>query len=317
MTAVFHPPRVAIVGAGFVGSTFAYALMLSGLTSEIVLIDADKNRAEGEAMDLNHGSSFVPPVKIWEGDYSDCKDADIVAISAGAAQKPDEKRLELVHRNFDVFKNIVPMITAHNKNCVLLIATNPVDVMTYVALRLSGFPANRVIGSGTILDTSRLRFVLGEHLNIDPRNIHAYIIGEHGDSEVPVWSLANVAGTLLQQFCLESQVTCDTALLDSLFNRVKNAAYEIIERKGRTYYAIGLGLTRIVESILRNENAILTVSSLLQDYYGVNDICLSVPSIVNREGIKTTLKIPLSTSELESFRTSASVLKEIASSLNL
>ncbi len=317
MTTVFHPPKVVVVGAGFVGSTFAYGLMISGLASEIVLIDADKKRAEGEAMDLNHGSSFVPPVKIWAGDYADCKDADIVAISAGAAQKPDEKRLELVHRNFEVFKNIVPMITAYNKNCILLIATNPVDIMTYAALKLSGFPANRVIGSGTILDTSRLRFVLAEHLNIDPRNVHAYIVGEHGDSEVPVWSLANVAGTPLQQFCLESQTVCDTALLNSLFNRVKNAAYEIIERKGRTYYAIGLGLTRIVESILRNENAILTVSSLLQDYYGVNDICLSVPSIVNREGLKTTLKIPLNTKELESFQKSASILKEIASSLNI
>lgn len=317
MAAGFHPPKVAVVGTGFVGSTFAYALMLSGLASEIVLVDADKMRAEGEAMDLNHGSSFVPPVKIWAGDYSDCKDADIVVISAGVAQKPDEKRLELVHRNFEIFRDIVPKITAHNKNCILLIATNPVDIMTYAALKLSGLPANRVIGSGTILDTSRFRFVLGEHLNIDPRNVHAYIIGEHGDSEVPIWSLANVAGTPLQQFCLESQTTCDTALLDGLFSRVKNAAYEIIERKGRTYYAIGLGLTRIVESVLRNENAILTISSLLQDYYGVNDICLSVPSIVNREGVKATLKIPLNTGELESFRASASILKEIASSLNM
>lgn len=317
VTGGFHPPKVAVVGTGFVGSTFAYALMMSGLASEIVLIDADNKRAEGEAMDLNHGSSFVAPVRIWAGDYTDCKDADIVAISAGAAQKPDEKRLELVHRNFEVFRNVVPMIAAHNKNCILLIATNPVDIMTYAAWKLSGFPPNRVIGSGTILDTSRLRFVLGEHLNIDPRNVHAYIIGEHGDSEVPVWSLANVAGTPLQQFCLESQVTCDRTLLDNLFNRVKNAAYEIIERKGRTYYAIGLGLTRIAESILRNENAILTVSSLLHDYYGLSGICLSVPSIVNREGVKTTLKVPLNTNELESFHKSASVLREIASSLNL
>ena len=313
----FHPPKVAVIGTGFVGSTFAYTLMARGIVSEIVLIDIDKKRAEGEAMDLNHGLSFVRPVRIWAGDYAECKDADIIAISAGAAQKPDEKRLELVHRNFEVFKDIVPKITRYNRNGILLIATNPVDIMTYVTLKLSGFPASRVIGSGTILDTSRLRYVLGEHLNIDPRNVHAYIIGEHGDSEVPVWSLANVAGTPLKQFCLERGTKCDRLLLDSLFERVKNAAYEIIERKGRTYYAIGLGLARIVESILRDENAILTVSSLLQNYYNVSDICLSVPSIVNREGIKATLKLPLSTSELESFRKSASTLKEIANKLEI
>lgn len=313
----FRPPKVAVVGVGFVGSTFAYTLMARGLASEIVLIDIDKKRAEGEAMDLNHGLSFVRPVKIWAGDYADCKDADIIVISAGAAQKPDEKRLELVQRNFGVFKDIVPKITKHNRNGIFLIATNPVDIMTYATLKLSGFPANRVIGSGTILDTSRLRYVLGEHLSIDPRNVHAYIIGEHGDSEVPVWSLANVAGTPLMEFCKERRVKCDSRQLNSLFERVRNAAYEIIERKGRTYYAIGLGLTRIVESILRNENAILTVSSLSGNYYGVSDICLSVPSIVNSQGIKSVLKLPLNKAELKSFQKSASILKEIANSLKI
>ncbi len=313
----FHPPKIAIVGTGFVGSTFAYTLMTRGIASEIVLIDKDEKRAEGEAMDLNHGLSFVRPVKMWAGDFRDCKDADIIVISAGAAQKPDEKRLELVERNFEIFKEIVPNITRYNRTAIFLIATNPVDIMTYATLKLSGFPANRVIGSGTILDTSRLRYVLAEHLNIDPRNVHAYVIGEHGDSEVPVWSLANVAGTSLKQFCLEREAKCDTELFESLFEKVKNAAYEIIERKGRTYYAIGLGLTRIVESILRDENAILTVSSLLQDYYDANGICLSVPSIVNREGIKTALKLPLNDSELESFRKSARILKEIANTLKI
>jgi len=313
----FHPPKVAVIGTGFVGSTFAYTLTIRGTVSEIVLIDIDKKRAEGEAMDLNHGLSFVQPVKIWAGDYPDCKDADIIVIAAGAAQKPDEKRLDLVQRNFEVFKAIVPNIIRYNQNGILLIATNPVDIMTYAALKLSGFPANRVIGSGTILDTSRLRYVLGEHLNIDPRNVHAYIIGEHGDSEVPVWSLANVAGTPLKEFCLERGEKFDSGHLNTLFERVKNAAYEIIERKGRTYYAIGLGLTRIVESILRDENAILTVSSLLQDYYGVRGICLSVPSIVNHEGIRGVLRLPLNKDELESFRKSASTLKEIADRLKI
>lgn len=313
----FHPPKIAVVGTGFVGSTFAYTLMTRGLASEIVLIDQDKKRAEGEAMDLNHGLSFVRPVKIWAGDYGDCKDADIIVISAGAAQKPDEKRLHLVQRNFEVFKEIVPAITRYNRHGIFLIATNPVDILTYITLKLSKFPQNRVIGSGTILDTSRLRYVLGEHLSIDPRNVHAYIIGEHGDSEVPVWSLANVAGTPLRQYCLERGTKCDTKLFSALFQRVKNAAYEIIERKGRTYYAIGLGLTRIVESILRDENAILTVSSLMKDYYGVSDICLSVPSIVNRDGIKTTLKLPLSKNELVNFRKSAATLRKIADTLKV
>lgn len=313
----FHPPKVAVVGAGFVGATFAYTLMTQGLVSEIVVIDVDTKKAEGEAMDLNHGLSFAQPAKIWAGDYSDCKDADIIMISAGVAQKPDEKRLELVHRNFEIFKEIVSQITHYNNNGILLITTNPVDILTYAALKLSGFPANRVIGSGTILDTSRFRYVLGEHLGVDPRNVHAYIIGEHGDSEVPVWSLANVAGTPLKQFCVERGAKCDEFLLDSLFERVKNAAYEIIERKGRTYYAIGLGLTRIVEAILRDENAILTVSGLLQDYYGVSGVCLSVPSIVNREGVKVSLKLPLSQGEIEGFQKSASLLKGIAQSLGI
>ncbi len=313
----FHAPKVAVVGTGFVGATFAYALMIHGLASEIVLLDADKNRAEGEAMDLNHGLSFVSPVKIFDGEYSDCKDADIIVVCAGAAQRPDEKRLELVHRNFEVFKDVIPQITRYNQDGILLVATNPVDILTYAALKLSCFPPSRVIGSGTILDTSRLRYILGEHLSIDPRNVHAYIVGEHGDSEVPVWSLANAAGTPLRDFCLKRGEEYDEAHLNSLFERVKNAAYEIIERKGRTYYAIGLGLTRIVEAILRDENAILTVSSLLSDYYGVSDICLSVPSVVNRQGIKTTLKLPLNDAELESFRKSVSILKEIAGSLKI
>lgn len=312
-----HLPKVAVIGTGFVGSTFAYTLMMHGLVSEILLIDIDRKRAEGEAMDLNHGLSFVRPVKIWAGDYSDCEDADIIMISAGAAQRPDEKRLELVHRNFEVFKDIVPQVTRYNKNGIFLITTNPVDIMTYATIKLSGYPPQRVIGSGTILDTSRFRYILGEHLGIDPRNVHAYIIGEHGDSEVPVWSLTNIAGTPLQHFCSEREPKCDAPFLNNLFEKVKNAAYEIIERKGRTYYAIGLGLARIVEAILRDENAILTVSSLLRDYYGVSDICLSVPSIVNRNGVTSTLKFPLSQNEIESFQKSASTLKQIAESLEI
>lgn len=307
--------KVAIVGAGSVGSSFAYALMIRGIASEIVLVDIDKKRAEGEALDLNHGLSFVRPVKIWAGDYSDCEAADIVVISAGTAQKPGQSRLALTHANFEIMKQIVPQVTRYNSECIFLIATNPVDVITYAVLKLSGFPARKVIGSGTILDTSRFRYVLAEHLKIDPRNVHAYIIGEHGDSEVPVWSLANVAGTRLREYCPLCGEKYDMEFLNSIFQKVKNAAYEIIELKGRTSYAIGLGLTRIVESILRNENAILTVSSLIQGYYGISDVCLSVPSIIDREGIAGILRLPLEESEVKALRKSAEILDMAINSL--
>jgi len=307
--------KVAVVGVGFVGSAFAYSLMIQGIASEIVLIDVDEKRVQGEAMDLNHGLSFVRPVSIRAGGYADCEGAAIVVISAGVAQKPGQSRLDLAHLNVEILRQIVPQVTEHNRDCIMLIATNPVDIMTYAALRLSGFPPSRVIGSGTILDTSRLRYLLGEHLRVDPRNVHAYIIGEHGDSEVPVWSLANVAGTRLRDFCPICGERYDPRHLNRVFEEVKNAAYEIIRLKGRTYFAIGLGLTRIVEAILRDENAILTVSSLLEDYYGVSDICLSVPTVINRGGVRETLKLPLEEGEIRDFQRSASIMKDVAKSL--
>lgn len=313
----FHAPKIALIGIGFVGSSFAYSLMIHGTVSEIVLIDIDRKRAEGEAMDLNHGLSFVQPARIWAGDYSDCEGADIVVISAGLAQKPGESRLKLVDRNIEIFRQIIPKIKEYNKKCILLVATNPVDIMTYASLKLSGFPSSRVIGSGTILDTSRLRYLLAEYLRVDPRNVHAYIIGEHGDSEVPVWSLANVAGTRLKDYCPICGQEYDELHLNTMFEQAKTAAYKIIELKGRTYYAIGLGLTRIVESIIRDENAVLTISSFLQDYYGVSDICLSVPTIVNRNGVREVLKLPLEEEEIKQFQNSASTLRNITQSLSL
>jgi L-lactate dehydrogenase len=312
-----HAPKIAVVGTGFVGSSFAYSLMIHGTVSEIVLIDVDKKRAEGEAMDLNHGVSFVRPVRVWAGDYQDCQDADIVAITAGLAQKPGESRLDLVTNNVEIFRQIIPKIKEYNRTGILLVATNPVDLMTYAALKLSGFPSSRVIGSGTILDTSRLRYMLGEHLKVDPRNVHAYIIGEHGDSEVPAWSLASVAGMRLKDYSAVYGQELDDTHLNNMFEQVKNAAYKIIELKGRTYYAIGLGLTKIVESIIRDENAILTVSSLLHDYYGVDGICLSVPTIVNRNGVREVLKLPLTDEEIMKLQSSASTLKNIVKSLTL
>jgi len=310
-------PKVAIIGAGFVGTTFAYSLLIHGLVSQIVIIDINKERAEGEVMDLNHGLSFAYPVKIWSGDYSDCKDADIVVIAVDKGQKIEQSRLELAEGNFEIMKQIIPKITEYNKNCIFLVVTNPLDVMTYAVLKLSGFPKNRVIGSGTILDSARLRYLLGEHLQVDPRNVHAYIIGEHGDSEVPVWSLANVAGIRLKDYCPICKVPYSLEHFNGLFLKVRNAGYEIIKRKGRTNYAIALGLTRIVESILRDENAILTVSCFLEDYHGVSDICLSVPAVLGRSGVKEIIKLPLEEKEVADFQKSAAIIKGTADSLGL
>jgi len=310
-------PKVAIVGAGFVGSTFAYSLLIHGLVSQIVIIDVNKERAEGEVMDLNHGLPFAHPVKIWVGDYSDCRNADIVVIAVDKGQKIEQSRLELAEGNFEILKQIIPKVTEYNKECIFLVVTNPLDVMTYAVLKLSGFPKNRVIGSGTILDTARLRYLLGEHLKVDPRNVHAYIIGEHGDSEVPVWSLANVAGIRLKDYCPICKVPYNLEHFSSLFLKVRNAGYEIIKRKGRTYYAVALGLTKIVESIIRDENAVLTVSCLLENYHGVSNICLSVPAILNRSGIREIIELPLDEKEIEAFQNSAAVIKKVADSIGL
>jgi L-lactate dehydrogenase len=310
-------PKIVIVGAGSVGTTFAYSLLIRGLASQIAIIDVNRERAEGEVMDLNHGMPFAQPVRIWAGDYSDCRKADIVVISVDKGQKIEQSRLELAQGNFELLRQIVPSVTEYNNECVLLVVTNPLDVMTYAALKLSHFPKNRVIGSGTILDTARLRYLLGERLQVDPRNIHAYIIGEHGDSEVPVWSLANVAGIRLKEYYPLAKVPYDPVELDSLFLRVRNAGYEIIKRKGRTFYAVAMGITKIVESIIRNENAVSTVSCLLEDYYGVSDICLSIPVILNRTGIKEIIRLPLDEKEVADFQKSAATIKGVTDSLGI
>jgi L-lactate dehydrogenase len=310
-------PKVAVVGAGFVGSTFAYSLLVRGLASQIVVIDINKERAEGEVMDLNHGMPFAFPTKIFSGDYSDCRGADIVVIAVDKGQRIEQSRLDLAEGNFQLLKQIVPNVTEHNKDCILLVVTNPLDVMTYATLELSGFPKNRVIGSGTILDTARLRYLLGEYFQVDPRNVHAYIIGEHGDSEVPVWSLANVAGMRLKDYCKASGVPYNMDDFNKLFLQVRNAGYEIIKRKGRTFYAVALGMAKIVESILRNENAIVTVSCFLENYHGVTDICLSVPSVVNRNGVKQVIELPLDKKEIMDFRRSAAIIKNVTHSIGL
>lgn len=307
--------RIAIVGTGHVGATCAYALQLSGHASEIVLINAHHERAEGEAMDINHGSLFARPVRVWAGDYSDCKDAGIVVLTAGASQKPGETRLDLLKRNAAIFKNILPQVIGHTRNAILIVVANPVDVLTYVTWRATHLPAQQVIGSGTILDTARFRYLLSQHFGIEPRSIHAYIIGEHGDTQVPVWSLANIAGIRLEEYTRLNNKPLEISSRDEIAQNTRLAAYEIIRRKGATYYAIAASLVRIIEAIVRDENSVLTVSSLLEGKYGLNDICLSLPCIVNRQGIRETMELPLSFEEQLGLEKSADIVREAIESL--
>jgi L-lactate dehydrogenase len=309
------PAKVAVVGVGLVGSTFAYSLLQSGLAAEIVLIDVNHERAEGEAMDLNHAVPFAHPTKICAGEYSDCEGAAITVIAAGVGQKEGESRLDLVRKNVAIFRKIVPEVARANPEGIIVVATNPVDVLTYMTLELSGLPANRVFGSGTILDTARFRYMLSEHLGVDPRSVHAYIIGEHGDSEVPVWSLANVAGMRLPTFCAENGIPLSPETTERIFAQTRDAAYEIIKRKGATYYAVAAGLVRIVEAILRDQNTVLSISSLIEDFYGIDNVCLSLPTVVSRRGIERVLRLELSPQEARGVRKSAEVLRQTIESL--
>ena len=310
-----RPTKIAIVGVGLVGSTYAYALLLSGLAAEIVLIDVNHERAEGEAMDLNHTVPFAHPTKICAGSYSDCEGATITVIAAGTNQKEGETRLDLVKRNAAIFGQIVPRVAEANPDGIIVVATNPVDILTSVALKLSGFPSHRVFGSGTILDTARFRYLLSDQLGVDPRSVHAYIIGEHGDSEVPVWSLANVAGMRLPTFCSENGIPHTTDDQERIFQQTRDAAYEIIRRKGATYYAVAAGLMRITEAILRDQNTVLSLSSLVEDYYGIDGVCLSLPTVISRRGIERVLRLELSPAEARGVRRSAEVLRQTLDSL--
>jgi L-lactate dehydrogenase len=303
--------RVVVVGTGFVGSSYAFALLNQGVTEELVLIDLNKEKSEGDAMDLNHGLPFAPaPTKIWFGNYRDCKDADIVVLTAGANQKPGETRLDLVDKNVKIFKSIVNEVMKSGFDGIFLVATNPVDILTYATWKFSGLPKERVIGSGTILDTARFRYVLGEYFQVDTRNVHAYIIGEHGDTELPVWSHADIGGRSILEIVEENEeYSLDD--LERLFINVRDAAYHIIQRKGATYYGIAMGLVRLTKAILQNENSILTVSAYLDGEYGQNDIYIGVPAVVNRNGIREVLELKLNEEEKEKFAHSVKVLKEV------
>jgi len=304
--------KVAVIGCGFVGSSSAFALMQSGLFSEMVLIDADTKRAEGEAMDISHGISFARPMQIYAGNYDDITDAAIIVITAGANQKPDETRLDLIKKNAAIMKSIVGKIKKRDFGGILLIVSNPVDILTLIALKESGYPSNRVIGSGTVLDTGRFKYLLGEHLDVDSRSVHAFIIGEHGDSELAAWSNARIGGLKVNDFCeLRGHFNHEQSM-KKIFENVRNSAYEIIERKHATYYGIAMAVKRICEAIVRNEKSILPVSSLMTGEYGLNDVVLSIPAVVDETGVQKVIPIELNDEELTKLKDSANILKDIA-----
>lgn len=304
--------KVAVIGCGFVGSSSAFALMQSGLFSEMVLIDADTKRAEGEAMDISHGISFARPMQIYAGNYDDITDAAIIVITAGANQKPDETRLDLIKKNAAIMKSIVGEIKKRDFGGILLIVSNPVDILTLIALKESGYPSNRIIGSGTVLDTGRFKYLLGEHLDVDSRSVHAFIIGEHGDSELAAWSNARIGGLKVNDFCeLRGHFNHEQSM-KKIFENVRNSAYEIIERKHATYYGIAMAVKRICEAIVRNEKSILPVSSLMTGEYGLNDVVLSIPAVVDETGVQKVIPIELNDEELTKLKDSANILKDIA-----
>lgn len=309
--------KAAMIGCGFVGSASAFALMQSGLFSELVLIDANHDKAEGEAMDIAHGLPFAGQMKIYAGDYDDIVDAAVIIVTAGAAQKPGETRLDLVNKNVNIFKSIIPEIAKRNYKGILLIVANPVDILTYTAVKLSGLPENRVIGSGTVLDTARLKYALGEHLEVDSRSVHSFIIGEHGDSEIVAWSSTNVSGIPVNDFCeLRGHFNHEEAMR-RIADDVKNSAYDIIEKKGATYYGIAMSVKRICECIMRDEESILPISSMMHGEYGISDICLSMPTVVGREGVETRVPIQLNEQEESALSASAEQLSKVAAQLDL
>ena len=303
--------RCGVIGVGFVGATCAYTLAVSGLFSEMVLVDTNQAKAQSEAADINHGVSFAKPCLVQAGGYADLAGCGLVIIAAGANQKPGETRIELLGRNQSILSSVIGQVMQAEPGAVLLIVSNPVDVLTCMAHRLSGLPAGRVIGSGTVLDTARLKYLLGQRLGVDGRNVHAFIIGEHGDSELAVWSSANISGVDLDDFCRITGVNHPQAVLHAIYESVRDAAYPIIAGKGATYYGIGMAVRRIAEAIVRDEHSVLPVSSPISGHYGIDGICLGVPSIVGRNGVEAVLDIPLAPDELARLQASAAKLREL------
>ncbi|WP_256757039.1 L-lactate dehydrogenase [Cohnella sp. WQ 127256] len=299
--------RIVIIGAGAVGSTTAYTLLLRNRVDELVLIDANHKKAVGDALDMNHGMPFLGGAKLWAGTYEDCREADIIVITAGAAQRDGETRVDLLKRNVAIFDSIMTEVMKYNSHGILLIASNPVDVMTYFSWRKSEWPVKRIIGSGTLLDSARFRYLIGDKLDIDPRSVHGHIVGEHGDSELPLWSLANVAGA-------ELQISEEDK--EEIFTNTRDAAYQIISAKGATFYAIALALDRICTAILRDEGAVLNVSTLLTDYHGISDVFMGVPCIVDHHGVREVLNIQMTEEEEVLLQRSANKLKSLIESIS-
>lgn len=309
--------KVAVIGCGFVGSASAFALMQSGLFSEMVLIDVDRKRAEGEALDIRHGVPFSSPMKIYAGEYEDIADAAIVVITAGANQKPEETRLQLVDKNAKIMKSVVTQIAKLNFQGILLIVANPVDILTDIAMRCSGLPENRVFGSGTVLDSARLKYRLGEHLGVDSRSVHAFIIGEHGDSEIAAWSSANVSGVPLSRFCEMRGHFNHEDNEENIADEVKNSAYEIIAKKSATYFGIAMVVKRICHAVVRDEKSIFPVSIRMHGEYGLHDVVLSMPAIVGANGVEKSIPISLDEKEQRKIRESAETLKKIMDGIQL
>ena len=303
--------KCGVVGVGFVGACCAYTLAVSGLFSEIVLVDVNRQKAESEAADINHGVSFAKPCHVGAGDYSDLSGCGLVILAAGANQRPGETRVALLGRNRTILSAVVRQVVQAARDAVLLVVSNPVDVLTCMAQRLSGLPAGRVIGSGTVLDTARLKYLLGQRLGVDGRNVHAFIIGEHGDSELAVWSSANISGIDLDDYCRITGIDDPAAVLRGIYESVRGAAYPIIEGKGATYYGIAMAVRRIAEAIVRDERSVLPVSSLITGHYGVDGVCLGVPSIVGRGGVQAVLDIPLAPEELAQLQRSARKMRAL------
>lgn len=300
--------KVVVIGAGSVGATYIYALLQTGMAEEIALIDLDRGRVEGEIMDLSHGLQFIPPVNIKAGTYEDCADASMIVVTAGAKQQPGQSRADLIRKNARLVGSICTEIGRHASEAVVVMVTNPVDTLTHVALERLGWPRQRVIGSGTVLDSARFKYMLSRHCGIDARNVHAYIIGEHGDSEVAAWSLSHIAGVSIEEYCRICKVCDYKQHHKHIAEQVRDSAYHIIDYKGSTYYGIGLSLVRISGAILRNENSVLTVSTLLQGEYGIRDICLSVPCIVGENGVVRIIDAELAPDEQEGLNRSAQAI---------
>jgi L-lactate dehydrogenase len=312
------PTKIAVVGAGSVGATLAYACLIRGVARTIALYDVDAAKTRAETLDLNHGLQFVPMATvIGSDDIEVCRGADLVVVTAGAKQKPGQTRLELAAANVGLCRSLVPQLLEVAPDAILLLVTNPVDVVTYAALRYSGLPARRVFGSGTVLDSSRLRLLVAQHCGVAVQNVHAYIAGEHGDSEIPLWSSASVGSIPLLAWEVPGRPALDEAARADIVRRVVGAAEEVIRGKGATSYAVGLAATQIIEAVLRDQHQVLPVSSLLEDHRGISDVCLSVPSVVDRDGVETVLPVPLSEGEAEGLRRSADTVRGVIGALGL